>query len=138
MITQKDDLAKQITALTPMGDSQEVDSVNLPAVIDGIWGNVETLVEKWKADKPDGVMGFTSFIFDSTAELMGLFDDVTAFIGVEDRKILVADTVRYIYGKVDPDLPWIPEPFESKLEAYIMDNIWPAVVNVLFARFAKK
>lgn len=37
----------------------------------------------------------------------------------EQKKEVVMLTVKEIYKKVNPDIPWIPEPFESRLNDII-------------------
>lgn len=53
-----------------------------------------------------------------------------------ERKEFITKVVRYVYRKNDPDLPFIPEPFETMIENMIIDAI-PGMVDNLEAKLSE-
>lgn len=47
----------------------------------------------------------------------------------EERRLFVQDIVWVIYKSVDPNLPWIPEPFETKIEKHLIYAITDASIS---------
>jgi len=103
------------------------------------------LTEKWKASyaaqKPDGVVGtllfIFSFLFSAMSDLIELVE-ISSDIVKAAKKETVVSAIRYAYGQVNPDLPWIPEPFETKLENWILDSVIPTFINWLVDKFNEK
>ena len=57
-------------------------------------------------------------------EAAALWDRVEPKIGTTtDRKEFITKVIRYAYKKNDPDLPFIPEPFETMVEDMIIAAI---------------
>lgn len=54
------------------------------------------------------------------------------------KKELVVSTVRDIYRKVNPDIPWIPEPFETMIVDVVLDKVLNAFVDFLVAKYKEK
>lgn len=49
----------------------------------------------------------------------------------EEKRRFVVEVVTDIYREHDPNIPWIPEPFETMLEQLVLDNVVPALVDML-------
>lgn len=52
-------------------------------------------------------------------------------LSMEARKQEILDAVEQIYKSHNPDIPWVPEPFETMLESMLLDYVVPALYNVL-------
>ena len=48
-----------------------------------------------------------------------------------EKKRFIVEVVTDIYMSQDIDLPWIFEPFESFLEAVVLDSVVPGLVDIL-------
>ena len=55
------------------------------------------------------------------------------FVGVpgDEKKAFVIEVIGKAYREVDPNLPWIPEPFETWIENYVLGNLVPAAIDLL-------
>lgn len=49
----------------------------------------------------------------------------------DEKKDFVVEVIRKAYREVNPDVPWIPEPFETWVENYILDNLVPSVIELI-------
>lgn len=54
------------------------------------------------------------------------------------KKEVVLSTVKDIYKKVNPDIPWIPEPFETMMEDIMMDKALSAFVDFIVDTYKDK
>ena len=50
----------------------------------------------------------------------------------EQRKQFVIDAVVATYFYYDPNIPWIPEPFESKIEAWAVPKLAEAAIEAAY------
>ena len=51
------------------------------------------------------------------------------------KKEVVMSTVKEIYKEVNPDLPWIPEPFESMIENLFLEKALDAFIDFIVAKY---
>lgn len=49
----------------------------------------------------------------------------------DEKKAFVVDVIGKAYREVDPDIPYLPNFIEGYVEDYILDNLVPAVINLL-------
>jgi hypothetical protein len=80
------------------------------------------------------VAGFT---FEVGSRLMEVVEGVQGISGAQ-KKEAVMSAVKDIYKKVNPDIPWIPEPFETLLEDIMIDKALGAFVDFLVAKYKDK
>lgn len=57
-------------------------------------------------------------------------EQFTGLPGDEKEKFVV-EVIGKAYREVNPNVPWIPEPFETWIENYVLDNLVPSVVKLL-------
>lgn len=95
------------------------------------------MCEKYKAERPTTVMGFFKFAFECTGDLVEIVE-VSTEVVKENKKETVVEALRYAFEEVNPDLPWIPEPFETKIEQWFLDNGIPALIDWLVGILNKK
>ncbi len=71
------------------------------------------------------------FIGEVVPELMDVARAFKAETGAE-KKQFVVDSVVTIYFYYNPNLPWIPEPFETKLEKWIVPKLAEAAIEAAY------
>jgi len=57
-------------------------------------------------------------------------ESITALPG-DQRKAFVVDVIRQAYRKANPDIPWVPEPVETWVENYVLDNLVPSLIELI-------
>ena len=94
------------------------------------------LSEKVKAIATDfNVAKLIGILPDLIIDAAAIWEKVEPKLGTgTDRKDFITKIIRYAYRKNDPDLPFIPEPFESVIEDMIINAI-PTLLDVLEAKF---
>lgn len=112
---------------------------------EAIRSEVLELTDKWKtayAEKnPHGLTAtlifvFT-FLFSAMSDLIELVEVASGIVKTAKKETVVS-AFRYAYEQVNPDLPWIPEPFETKFENWILDSVLPTFIDWLVAKFNEK
>lgn len=68
------------------------------------------------------------FTFQAGISLIETVDDMQDIPG-EQKKEVVVSSVKDIYSEISPDIPIIPEPFESWLEGFLLDKILPTFID---------
>jgi hypothetical protein len=69
-------------------------------------------------------------------ELMEIADSLEGKTGEEKREF-VADAMWVIYKHYDPNIPWIPEWVENKLEKVVVAKLAEAAVEAAFKLYKK-
>jgi hypothetical protein len=80
------------------------------------------------------IAGFT---FEVGSRLVEIVEGVQGISGPQ-KKEAVMSAVKDIYKKVNPDIPWIPEPFETLLEDIMIDKALGAFVDFLVEKYKDK
>lgn len=57
--------------------------------------------------------------------------ETTVGLPAGDRKAFVVAVIRKAYREVDPNIPWVPEPIETWIENYVLDNLVPAAIELV-------
>jgi hypothetical protein len=78
-----------------------------------------------------------SFTFEVGSKLVEVVEGVQGISGLQ-KKEAVMSAVKDIYKKVNPDIPWVPEPFETMLEGIMMDKALSAFVDFLVDKYKDK
>lgn len=106
---------------------------------DEIKEGVEKLTAEWKAkyaeENPSGLVAtllfvFT-FLFSAVDDIIKLVEESNTLLNApsEVKQDIAIEGFQTAYREVNPDLPWIPEPFETKLENWILDSALPAFIK---------
>lgn len=72
-----------------------------------------------------------AFIGEVVPEFMDVARKFKEETGAE-KKQFVVDAVVATYFYYDPNLPWIPEPFESKIEAWAVPKLATAAIEAAY------
>ena len=85
--------------------------------------DIDKLMENYMEYKEEGFRtGDTAkFAFIVGSRLVEAIENVEGVSG-EQKKEVVMSAARDIYRKVNPDIPWIPEPFETMIEAIMLER----------------
>lgn len=103
------------------------------------------IVSAWKTAKntenPSGIVGNLTFafkfIYSASNDLVELVETSQAIMKA-DKKETVVEAIKYAYTEINPDLPWIPEPFETQLENWILDSALPPFIDWMVNMFNEK
>ena len=107
------------------------------AKFDAIKQETLDVVNKFKAQAKPGWAGLFGFIFGATGDMVEVVEASTAVVK-DAKKETVVEAIKYAYNELNPDLPWIPEPFETKIEEWILDNGVPVLIDWLVGVFNDK
>lgn len=82
-----------------------------------------------------GIGGFkleeiARFIVKCLVEMIAVVD-LYRHIPKLQKKMQTLEAVRQIYKSHNPDMPWIPEPFETMVETMLMEYVLPAMYDAL-------
>ena len=101
--------------------------------------DIDEVVVSFKDYQKDGFnLGeIAKFVFEAGTKLMEAVESVQDITGAQKKEV-VKSTIKDIYKKIDPDIPWIPEPFETMLENILLDKALDAFIDVIVAKFHEK
>jgi hypothetical protein len=78
-----------------------------------------------------------SFTFEVGSRLVEAVEGVQGVSGPQKKEVVLS-AVKDIYKKVNPDIPWIPEPFETMMEDIMMDKALSAFVDFIVDKYKDK
>jgi hypothetical protein len=78
-----------------------------------------------------------SITFEVGSKLVEAVEAVQGVSGLQ-KKAVVMSAVRDIYKRVNPDIPWIPAPFETMVEDIMMDKALGAFVDFSVDKYKDK
>lgn len=101
--------------------------------------DIDALVSSFMQHKVDGfqITEIASFVFDAGAQLVEAVEGVQGISG-EQKKAVVVSSVKTIYKKVNPDIPYIPEPFETIIEDIMIDKALSAFIDFIVDKYKEK
>jgi hypothetical protein len=119
-------------------------SEDLTPKFEAIKKEVQDIIDKWNAAPAAEGSGLVaklsqvfSFLVSVTTDLVELVEASKVVVKTDKKETVVA-AAKYAYMQVNPDIPWIPEPFETKLEEWIFDALVPWLVDFLVSKFNEK
>jgi len=92
--------------------------------------DIDKLIDLYADLEADGwkVPEIVHFVFKAGINLIEVVDDMQDIPG-EQKKEVVVSSVKDIYTEISPDIPIIPEPFETWLENFMLDKILPTFID---------
>ncbi len=78
-----------------------------------------------------------TFAFEAGTSLIEAVENVEGLTG-EEKKEVVVSSVKEIYKKVNPDIPMIPEPFETLAEDIILDKALNKFIDAVVKKYNEK
>lgn len=104
-----------------------------------IKGDIDELVKTYEKYREEGfkLTEIIKFAFEAGARLVEAVENVQGISG-EQKKEVVISTVKEIYKKVNPDIPYIPEPFETWIENLLLDRALNEFIDFIVAKYKEK
>jgi hypothetical protein len=101
--------------------------------------DIDALVASFMKYKAEGfqVSEIASFTFEAGSQLVEAVQGVEGISG-EQKKAVVVSTVKNIYKKGNPNVPYIPEPFETMLEDIMIDKALDAFIDFIVDKYKSK
>jgi hypothetical protein len=100
--------------------------------------DIDSLTASFMQHQAEGfqLTEMASFTFEVGSKLVEAVEGVQGVAGPQ-KKAVVMSAVKDIYRKVNPDIPWIPEPFESMLEDIMIDKALGAFIDFIVDKYKK-
>lgn len=91
--------------------------------LEKIQGSIDELIEQYSGFREGGfqVHEIIKFTFQAGTRLINVVERLGGVTGPEKKEIVMASVMK-IYQEVNPDIPWIPEPFESWVEDFVLEK----------------
>lgn len=104
-----------------------------------IKGDIDELVKSFEKHKEGGfqLTEIVKFSFEAGTRLVEAVENVQGISG-EQKKEVVISSVKEIYKKVNPDIPYIPEPFETWMEDLLLDKALDQFVDFIVGKYKEK
>lgn len=101
--------------------------------------DIDELVEWFEKYREGGfqVAEIAKFTFVAGAKLVEAVEDVQGISGPQKKEIVMS-TVKEIYKKVNPDIPFIPEPFETWMENLLLDRALSEFIDFIVGKYKEK
>ena len=101
--------------------------------------DIDELVKRFERYREGGfqVTEIAKFTFIAGANLIEAVENVQGISG-EQKKEVVVSTAKEIYEKVNPDIPVIPEPFETWMEDLLLDKALSEFVDFIVDKYREK
>lgn len=99
---------------------------------------INKLITEYPKDNKT-VLAVVKYVYNSAIELIQFAEKITEGVsGIgSTKKAFVVASIRELYMKLNPDIPWIIEPFETMLENIVIDVALPPFIDVVVANFNK-
>ena len=104
-----------------------------------IKGDIAQVMQSFDKYKEGGfkIPEIAMFVFEAGTKLVEAVQNVQGVTGAE-KKQMVISTVKDIYKKVNPDIPYIPEPFETMLENIMLEQALNQFIDFIVTKYKEK
>lgn len=101
--------------------------------------DIDELVASFEKHKEGGfqLTEIAQFTFEAGTKLVEAVENVQGISG-EQKKEVVISTVKEIYQRVNPDIPLIPEPFETLIEDVMLDKALDVFIDFIVSKYEDK
>lgn len=101
-----------------------------------IKADIEALTASFMKHKEAGfqVTDIASFTFEVGSKLVETVEGVQGISGPQKKEVVMS-AVKDIYNRVNPDIPWIPEPFETMIEDIMLDKALGAFIDFVVDKY---
>ena len=101
--------------------------------------DIDELIDLFSDLEEDGwqIPEIVRFTFQAGIRLIDAVDDFQDITGPEKKEVVVS-TVKEIYQEISPDIPVIPEPFETWVENFMLDRVLPGFIDAQVRRMREK
>lgn len=104
-----------------------------------IKGDIDELVKTFERYREGGfqLAEIAKFSFEAGTKLVEAVENVQGISG-EQKKEVVVSSVKEIYKKVGPDIPYIPEPFETWMENLLLEKALSEFIDFIVSKYKEK
>jgi len=101
--------------------------------------DIDELVQKFETYKKDGfqLTEIIKFSLEAGTQLVEAVENVQGISGKEKKEVVIS-TAKEIYKNVNPDIPLIPEPFETWMENLLLDKVLDEFIDFIVAKYKEK
>lgn len=112
---------------------------NVDEIKQEIQVDIDILISDYIKYKDSGfqLSEVAKFMFDAGTQLIEAVENVKDISGVQKKEV-VKSSVKEIYKKINPDIPYIPEPFETWLEDVMFDKSLDAFIDFTIKNYNNK
>jgi hypothetical protein len=110
--------------------------MNQAEINDHIHEAINAGIEKFRVSSEDGftVTEVAGLVLSVGADLVEAVQNVQGLSGSE-KKETVKSVIRGIYDDIDPNLPWIPEFIENRLEDTLLGPVLDGFIDVIVGKY---
>jgi hypothetical protein len=115
----------------------------MPKTTEEIKGEIKEDIDRLLKDfmdySKDGfkIKEIAKFTFDTGTSLVEAIENVEDVPGPKKKEVVMS-VVNDIYKEVNPDLPWIIEPFETMFENLILEKALDAFIDYIVDNYKSK
>lgn len=101
--------------------------------------DIDELEKKFEKYKEGGfqVTEIIKFSFEAGTKLVESVENVQGISGAQKKEVVIS-TVKEIYNKVGPDIPYIPEPFETWMEDLLLEKALNEFIDFIVGNYKEK
>ena len=100
--------------------------------------DVELVVDKYRrTGKPTSFIALFTFLYSVSSDLVELVEDSKKIVKTA-KKETVVEAIRFAFLEINPDLPWIPEPLEARVEKWLLESAAPSFIDWLVNKYNEK
>lgn len=101
--------------------------------------DVDALTKEFAEYQKDGLKAdeVIKFILEAATKLVETVEDAGGIPGAQ-KKELVISSVKDIYWKINPNIPFLPDVVETPLEKWLLDLALPPFIDFIVGTFEKK
>ena len=96
---------------------------------------IKDVIQAYVDKKPQTTTEVFLFLFEVAGELIEVVEAAQDITKGSDKEQIVCELLKYVYDEVNPNIPWVPEPIESKLEDWLFTHAIPAFIRYLVAKY---
>jgi hypothetical protein len=98
--------------------------------------DIDILTANFMKHQEEGfqLTGIASFTFEVGSKLVEVVEGVQGVTGPQKKEVVMS-AVKDIYHKVNPDIPLIPEPFETMIEDIMIDKALGVFIDFIVNKY---
>lgn len=97
----------------------------------------KNLVDKQQKGMKLAAIDVVKFILECATNLVEEVEKVSELPGPKKKEVVIA-SMKDIYWKINPDIPFLPEAVETPLEKWLLDLVLPPFVDFIVGMFNEK
>jgi hypothetical protein len=101
--------------------------------------DIKELVKSFEEYSKEGfqLTEIVKFSFEAGTRLVEAVENVQGISGKQKKKVVIS-SVKEVYKQINPDIPNIPEPFETWMEDLLLDKALNEFVDFIVGKYKEK